>query len=245
MQMTPGQDAPAASGRAPLANADRETVLVVEDDPELRELYDLTLSQAGFRVFTAPDGQRGLESFETHAPSLILLDLGLGPDSIDGMEVCRRVRTAGGTPVIMLTGRADEADQLLGLHLGADDYLVKPISPRLLIARVEAVLRRTSRPGSPTGEVSEDGVRLDRVARTVHVHGAPVDLTRIQFDLLAALAEQPDRVITREELIQRVWGDDEDAEHRLDVHLSRLRSRITASGGPRIARVVRGVGFRY
>ncbi|QGF23073.1 response regulator transcription factor [Raineyella fluvialis] len=157
------------------------------------------------------------------------------------MEGCASAR------VPPLTSRADDIDQLIGFSTGADDYLVKPANPRLLLARVAAVLRRTDgrrRAQEPT-QVTLDGVRIDLERRSVTVNDTPVDLTRIQFDLLAVLAENPQRVLTRGQLVERVWGDWFGDDHHLDVHLSRLRQRISAAGGPRVAHAVRGVGFRF
>lgn len=222
-------------------------VLVVEDDPDLRELMTVTLTNSGYRTVEASDGETALEKFHAHAPHLVLLDISLGPHTIDGLEVCRRIRRDSDVPVVFLTTHGEDIDQIIGFSTGADDYLTKPVNHRLLLARIAAVLRRQDGSGRTT-EVTRmecEGVDIDLNARTVTVNGSLVDLTRIQFDLLAGLAENPTRVLTREQLIERVWGDWYGADHHLDVHLSRLRQRITAAGGPRVAHAVRGVGFRF
>ena len=224
-------------------------VLIVDDDPALRELYATTLTQAGYSVIEAADGQRAIDAARSGTPDLVLLDVGLGSRSIDGLEVCRRLRKESCLPIMLLTSRSEEADQLLGLFAGADDYLVKPVSLRLLPAKVATLLRRTApaavggAPAAPSTLASDDLV-IDLDGRTVSVAGTAVALTKIQFDLLAALAENPGRVLTREQLVERVWGDWFGDDHHLDVHLSRLRTKITDAGGPRVARAVRGVGFR-
>lgn len=222
-------------------------VLVVEDDPDLRELMTVTLTNSGHRTVEAADGESALAKFHAHAPNLVLLDISLGPHTIDGLEVCRRIRKNSDVPVIFLTTHGEDIDQIIGFSTGADDYLTKPVNYRLLLARISAVLRRQDGPGR-TVEVSRmtyGGVDIDLNARTVTVRDNLVDLTRIQFDLLAALAENPTRVLTREQLVERVWGEWYGNDHHLDVHLSRLRQRISAGDGPRVAHAVRGVGFRF
>lgn len=187
-----------------------------------------------------------MAQLHAQAPDLVLLDISLGPNSIDGLEVCRRIRRDSDAPVIFLTTHGEDIDQVLGFSMGADDYLTKPVNHRILLARIAAVLRRQEggRASEPTS-FARDDIQVDLIARSVTVKGNPVDLTRIQFDLLAALAEQPQRVLTREQLVERVWGGWFGTDHHLDVHLSRLRQRISKAGGPRIAHAVRGVGFRF
>ena len=222
-------------------------VLIVDDDPALRELYATTLTQAGYSVIEAADGQRAIDAARSGAPDLVLLDVGLGSRSIDGLEVCRRLRKESCLPIMLLTSRSEEADQLLGLFAGADDYLVKPVSLRLLPAKVATLLRRTAPVGAgpaAPATLASDYLVIDLDGRTVSVAGTAVALTKIQFDLLAALAENPGRVLTREQLVERVWGDWFGDDHHLDVHLSRLRAKITGAGGPRVAHALRGVGFR-
>ncbi|GAA4889146.1 response regulator transcription factor [Tessaracoccus lubricantis] len=221
-------------------------ILVVEDDPDLRELMTVSLANSGYRTVEAADGDSALERFHAHAPHLVLLDIALGPHSIDGLEVCRRIRRHSDVPVAFLTTHADPVDQIVGFSSGADDYVTKPVNHRLLLARIAAILRRVNgsgRTSDPT-ELTAEGIELDLVARTVRVKGTPVDLTRIQFDLLVPLVEEPRRVVTREQLVERVWGQWYGTDHHLDVHLSRLRQRIVEAGGPRVAHAVRGVGYR-
>lgn len=222
-------------------------VLVVEDDPDLRELMTVTLTNSGHRTVEACDGESALEKFHAHAPSLVLLDISLGAHTIDGLEVCRRIRRHSDVPVIFLTTHGEDIDQIVGFSTGADDYLTKPVNHRLLLARIAAVLRRQEGRGRTTevSRITHRGVDLDLGARTVSVGDQLVDLTRIQFDLLAALGENPTRVLTREQLVERVWGEWYGNDHHLDVHLSRLRQRIAAADGPRVAHAVRGVGFRF
>ncbi len=221
-------------------------VLVVDDDPHMRGLIGATLSEQGHTVREAATGEEAIEACRTQTPSLVVLDVNLGTDGIDGFEACRRIRRFSDVPVVFLTARQDDIDQVAGLSIGADDYLTKPVAPRVLAAHVDAVLRRESgRMERDAGPVYETpGLRIDMQSRTVTVGSTPVELTRIQFDLLAALAERPSRVLTREQLIERAWGNWFGADHHLDVHLSRLRARILEAGGPRVGCAVRGVGFR-
>lgn len=222
-------------------------ILIVEDDKDLRDLMTIALNGAGYRTITAATGEAALDLYHAQAPNLVVLDVNLGPKSIDGFEVCRRIRRHSDTPIMFLTTQSDEIDQLIGLTSGADNYVAKPISPRLLLAHVTALLRRaeTEQRVAEPSQLELDGVDIDLEARTVRVGGQNVDLTKIQFDLLAALAENPKRVLTREQLVERVWGDWYGDDHHLDVHLSRLRQRITEAGGPRVGHSVRGVGFRF
>ena len=222
-------------------------VLVVEDDPDLRELMTVTLTNSGYRTLEASDGETALEKFHTHAPHLVLLDISLGAHTIDGLEVCRRIRRNSDVPVVFLTTHGEDIDQIIGFSTGADDYLTKPVNHRLLLARLAAILRRQDGPGRTTEvtRLGHGGVDIDLNARTVTISEKLVDLTRIQFDLLAALAENPTRVLTREQLVERVWGEWYGNDHHLDVHLSRLRQRVSAAQGPRVAHAVRGVGFRF
>lgn len=223
-----------------------QLILLVEDDPDLRELVSLTLTSSGYRTVTAAEGETALAQLHAQAPDLVLLDISLGPNSIDGLEVCRRIRRDSDAPVIFLTTHGEDIDQVIGFSMGADDYLTKPVNHRILLARIAAVLRRRdgARASEPT-QFARDDILIDLVSRSVTVKDAQVDLTRIQFDLLAALAEQPQRVLTREQLVERVWGGWFGTDHHLDVHLSRLRQRIAQAGGPRVAHAVRGVGFRF
>ena len=222
-----------------------ERALVVDDAPEFRELVGSLLRKEGFAVETAADGARALDLARSFAPDVIVLDLGL--PGIDGVEVCRRLRTFTDAYVVMLTGRQEEIDKLIGLSVGADDYVTKPFSPRELVARIRAMLRRprAARPGAGRRLTLGDLV-IDTAAREVQVDGREVELTRIEFDLLSAMAERPRVALTREQLLLLVWGpgwfgDD----HVVDVHVSKLRQKLGDDpSAPRYVKTVRGVGYR-
>lgn len=222
-------------------------VLVVDDDDDLREVITAALSGSGYQTLEAANGEEALQRIQDYSPDLVLLDIALGPGSIDGLEVCRRIRLESDVPVIFLSNHSEDVDQILGFSAGADDYLGKPVHLRLLLARVGAILRRAEGVQRSTEPpvLTLDGLHIDVRARTVAVNEQHIDLTRIQFDLLVALARNPKRVLTREQLVERVWGDWFGDQHHLDVHLSRLRQRILDAGGPRVAHAVRGVGFRF
>ena len=268
------------------------TAVVVEDDADVRLLLAATLSQAGFTVHTAGSGADGVAAVREHAPAVVTLDLSL-PD-IDGFEVCRRIRAFSDAYVVMLTGRSEEIDTLLGLESGADDYLTKPFRPRELRARVEAMLRRPRRlgdgdlsaaPGAPVppvpaaqappasagqapatspaaaaaapsgqpAQVVHRGLRVDTAARMVDIDGTPVHLTRSEFDLLAALVAEPNRVLRKAELVRRLWGQDYDTGtpvldsdlRTVEVHMANLRRKLgDDAASPRFVVTVRGVGYR-
>jgi DNA-binding response OmpR family regulator len=227
-----------------------QSVLVVEDTDEIRELVRTVLAKAGFDVRAVSSGAECLDEVRRQPPDLIVLDLGL-PDA-DGTEICRQVRAETACYVLMLTARAEEVDLLIGLAVGADGYMAKPFSPRELVARVQAMLRfpRTAAP-APAAEVDESVRRfaeleVDEDSREVRVDGAVVDLTRTEFDLLAALASRPGRVLQRETLLREVWQTDWEGSVRLvEAHMSNLRRKLQAAGlsNPEI-RTVRGVGYR-
>jgi DNA-binding response OmpR family regulator len=216
-------------------------VLVVEDERPIADLVRLYLTREGFGVHVEHDGTGGLAAARRVRPVACVLDIGL--PGMDGTEICRRLRESGDwTPVIFLTARDDEVDRILGLELGADDYLTKPFSPRELVARIKAVLRRTGGPpeGSRAREVGP--VRLDAERRSVHAGGAPVNLTPTEFDLLAHLMNRPGRVYSREELLASVWGYAAHAGTRtVDVHIAQVRAKLGEYGG--MIRTVRGVGY--
>jgi DNA-binding response OmpR family regulator len=218
------------------------TVLVVEDDEDLRSLLVLALRESGYRAVEAEDGISALEGYHAARPDLVVLDIGLGP--MDGLEVCRRLRTFGNVPIIFLTSRADEVDQLVGLAAGADDYVTKPFSPKVLIARVGMVLRRGIGEAAAKTVFTFGPVVVDTDAREVVVDGQPIELTKTEFDVLAALVENPKRVIPREELVERVWGSWYGDDHVVEVHLSRMRTKIRKAGGPRVGVAIRGVGYK-
>lgn len=217
----------------------RGVVVVAEDDRSIAELERVYLTRAGFGVHVEADGTRAWDAISRLSPSVVILDIGL--PGIDGVELCRRMRANGDwTPVIFVTAQGEEVDRLVGLELGADDYLAKPFSPRELVARVKALVRRASL--SPTAPVLELGdVRLDPVRRTVIAGGMPVELTLKEFDLLQTLLEQPGRVFSRAQLLSAVWGQVEYASGRtVDVHVAQLRAKLA---GHSPIRTVRGVGY--
>lgn len=217
----------------------RGLVLVVEDEPAIRDLLRMYLSKAGFGVATAGTGEEALTLVATQHPVAVVLDVGL--PGIDGTEVCRRLRAGGDwTPVVFCTARDDEVDRVLGLELGADDYVTKPFSPRELVARVKAVVRRAAAPGGPA-LLRAGTVEVDREAHVVRVAGQPVDLTATEFDLLAHLMARPGRVFTRDELLSQVWGYAAALETRtVDVHVAQVRAKLGAASP---IRTVRGVGY--
>ncbi len=221
-------------------------VLVVEDEPDIRNLIVLHLSREGFRCRTAKSGPEALREARAATPDLVILDLML-PD-LDGLEVCRRLRSDAATatiPIIMLTAKADEVDRVVGLEMGADDYVVKPFSPKELIARVRAVLRR-ARPATEARVLRAGAVTIDPMRHQVDVAGTAVELTPKEFDLLRALVEAAGRVLSREQLLERVWGYTRggDIESRtVDVHVRRLRAKL-GDTGRRIA-TLKGVGYRF
>jgi len=220
-------------------------VLVVEDEPDIRRLVVLHLERDGFRCRTATNGPDALREAKTAVPDLVVLDLML--PELDGLEVCRRLRSDTSTaavPIIMLTAKSDEVDRVVGLEVGADDYVGKPFSPKELVARVRAVLRR-SRPHHAPRVLSAGPVALDPARHAVTLHGRAVELTPKEFDLLQALLEAAERVLSREHLLNRVWGyarADEIESRTVDVHVRRLRAKL-GDAGSRIA-TVKTVGYR-
>ena len=221
-------------------------VLVIEDEPDIRNLIVHHLARDGFRCRAVGSGADALARVKAVAPDLVILDLML--PGMDGLEVCRRLRaesTTAGVPIIMLTAKADEVDRVVGLELGADDYVVKPFSPKELVARVRAVLRR-ARPGEAARPLVAGVVSLDAARHQVTVAGQPVELTPKEFDLLHALLEASGRVLSREHLLNRVWGyahADEIESRTVDVHIRRLRAKLGAEER-RIA-TIKGVGYRF
>lgn len=219
------------------------TILVIDDEPEITEVVRRYLEQDGFRVVTAADGRAGLTAFQQEKPHLVLLDLML--PEVDGWEVARRIRAAGSTPIIMLTARGEEVDRLLGLGLGADDYITKPFSPREVVARVRAVLRRAGR--EPAADVLVVGdLTVDLGRMEVRRGQTVVTLTPTEFRLLAALARAPGRVFTRLQLIDQVHGHAfEGYERTIDAHIKNLRQKLEPDPHhPRYILTVHGAGYR-
>ncbi|MDE2417171.1 MAG: response regulator transcription factor [Burkholderiales bacterium] len=231
-------------------------LLMIEDDSRLAAMVAEYLTQNGFTVSHAPDGLSGLAQLgqppNGHIPDLVVLDLML-PD-IDGLEVCRRIRALplpiAQMPVLMLTAKGDPMDRIIGLEMGADDYLPKPFEPRELLARIRAVLRRrveTPAAATPGSQLRFGSLEIDRDARTVRVNGTACELTSYQFDLLAALAERAGRVLTRDQIMEAVRGRELEAFDRsIDVHMGRIRAAIEADAkDPKRILTVRGVGYVF
>ena len=218
--------------------------LVVDDALEFRELVGTVLRREGFAVELASDGPEAIETARTFAPEVVVLDIGL--PGMDGVEVCRRLRTFTDAYIVMLTGRQEEVDKLIGLSVGADDYVTKPFSPRELVARIRAMLRRPRAATMPAEVRRAGALEIDMGAREVKVDGAVVELTRIEFDLLAALSERARVTLTRGQLLERVWGPNWFGDdHVVDVHVSKLRQKLGDDArAPRHVRTVRGVGYR-
>jgi phosphate regulon transcriptional regulator PhoB len=224
----------------------RQEILVVEDEPDIRALVVLHLEREGFRCRTAASGPDALREAKARRPDLIVLDLML--PGLGGLEVCRRLRSdreTAGVPIIMLTAKADEVDRVVGLELGADDYVVKPFSPKELVARARAVLRR-ARPVEGASVLSAGPLSLDAARHVVTLDGHALVLTPKEFDLLHALLEAAGRVLSREHLLNHVWGyarADEIESRTVDVHIRRLRAKL-GDVGNRIA-TVKSVGYRF
>jgi DNA-binding response OmpR family regulator len=219
------------------------TILLVDDEDAVQKLLTYPLEHEGFRVLQARDGEEALRRFEAEHVDLVVLDLML--PKLDGLEVCRRLRTHSAVPIIMLTARDDELDKVVGLELGADDYITKPFSIREFRSRVRALLRRASL-NATDGErdvISVDGLSLDLAKRTVELDGRRIDLTYVEFELLRTLASKAGRVYSRQALLQSLWGDYAYREPRtIDVHVRHLREKLDDS---ELIQTVRGVGYRF
>jgi DNA-binding response OmpR family regulator len=223
-------------------------ILVVDDEPAMTDLLAYNLRAANYEVLVAADGRAALQLAREARPDLILLDLML--PEVDGLEVCRELRKSGDVPVIMITARGEETDRVVGLELGADDYVCKPFSVRELMARIKAVLRRRESGGKDSGESGilrgKGGLRLDPSSRVVAVEGVALALTRLEFDLLFLLLSNAGRVLTREQLLQQAWGYDFAGDTRtVDSAIKRLRAKLrAASRETDCVESVRGVGYR-
>jgi two-component system alkaline phosphatase synthesis response regulator PhoP len=232
-----------------------QTILLVDDEPEIIRIARGYLEQAGYRVHPASTGREALSLFQRERPDLIVLDLNLpapaGEQPLDGLDVARAIRqtpgAAGATPIIMLTARVEETDRIIGLELGADDYVTKPFSPRELVARVRAVLRRGALPGgSPETQIEAGPLSIFPERHEVTVAGEPVELTPTEFTLLHAMATAPGRVFTREQLLRTLGPDYAGLERTVDSHIKNLRARLEEdTRDPRFILTVFGVGYKF
>lgn len=224
-------------------------ILIVDDEPNLVDLLRDYLSREGYEITTAEDGPEAVEAARRLDPALIVLDVML--PGMDGIEVCRQIRRFSDSYILMLTARTEEIDKIIGLSVGADDYVTKPFSPREVVARVKALLRRPRARGQEEPPLAEavplrvGELVIDEAAHTVTLGGTPVPLTAREFALLATLARHPRRVFTRAQLLEQVWGDDYYDDHVVDVHIGNLRKKLEVDvAHPRYIATVRGVGYR-
>jgi DNA-binding response OmpR family regulator len=218
-----------------------KTVLVVDDERNIVELVRLYLEKEGFNVVAASDGEQALVQYERTGPDLVVLDLML--PKMDGFEVCRELRRRGDVPILMLTARSEDVDAIVGLELGADDYVTKPFNPRALVARVKAILRRTDATARGGRPIQVGELRIDPRRREASVGDRQLDLRAREFDLLAALARDPGVVLSRDALLEDVWGTDFPGETRtVDVHVAEVRKKL-GGAGPQVE-TVRGIGYR-
>jgi two-component system, OmpR family, response regulator len=228
---------------------DASTILLVDDEESVQRLLAYPLEREGFRVVQARDGQEALDRFAAHQIDLVVLDVML--PRLDGLEVCKRLRAESNVPIIMLTARDDELDKVLGLELGADDYITKPFSIREFRSRVRALLRRAANPPRPGPDEDEliavDGLKIDLGRRSVEVRHVPVQLTYVEFELLRTMASHPGRVYSRRMLLEALWGGADYREPRtIDVHVRHLREKLERDPRePEYILTVRGVGYRF
>jgi DNA-binding response OmpR family regulator len=228
--------------------ANSATILLVDDEDAVQKLLTYPLERDGYRVVQARDGEEALRRFAEEHVDLVVLDVML--PRLDGLEVCKRLRSSSFVPIIMLTARDDEVDKVIGLELGADDYITKPFSIREFRSRVRAALRRASAPRHDSRDpepISIDGLVIDPARRTVEIDGAPVLLTYVEFELLRTLAARPGRVHTRQALLEAVWGGADYRDPRtIDVHVRHLREKLERDPSePEYILTVRGVGYRF
>ncbi len=220
-------------------------ILVVDDERTITDLLEYNLQRNGYRVVVAHDGRQALRLAQVEQPDLVILDLML--PGLDGLEVCRALQRRGSVPIIMLTARDEEVDRVVGLELGADDYVTKPFSVRELMARVKAVLRRTASDDANIGDMHRVGLlEIDTLARKAKIEGDSLPLTQLEFDLLETLVRHADQVLSRQQLLDQVWGYDYYGDTRaVDSAIKRLRAKLQAAGGdPRIITTIRGIGYR-
>jgi DNA-binding response OmpR family regulator len=228
---------------------DTATILLVDDEDAVQKLLAYPLEHEGFRVLQARDGEEALARFAAEHVDLVVLDIML--PKLDGLEVCKRLRSQSTVPIMMLTARDDEMDKVVGLELGADDYITKPFSIREFRSRVRALLRRAATPPHVDGDrdavIEVEGLRIDAARRSVEVRGEPAQLTYVEFELLRTMAARPGRVFTRQMLLEALWGDSAYREPRtIDVHVRHLREKLEQDPGePEFILTVRGVGYRF
>jgi DNA-binding response OmpR family regulator len=227
---------------------DPSTILLVDDEDSVQKLLTFPLERDGFRVLQARDGEEALAKFAGERVDLVVLDIML--PKLDGLEVCKRLRAKSSVPIIMLTARDDELDKVLGLELGADDYITKPFSIREFRSRIRALLRRAAAPRHDPRQddvIVNDGIRIDLARRTVEANGRQIQLTYVEFELLRILAANPGRVYTRQMLLEALWGGSEYREPRtIDVHVRHLREKLEEDPSePELIFTVRGVGYRF
>ena len=218
-------------------------ILVIDDEPSITRLVSAYLQPEGYTVYTAADGEAGLQAARAYKPELVLLDIML--PGMDGLELLTRLRRESNVYVILLTAKTEETDKIVGLSVGADDYVTKPFSPRELVARIKAALRRLQSGSGPAsgGVLSFRRIRIDLDSRQVWVDDQAIELTAMEFDLLKALAEYPGRVFSREQLLEKVWGHEYYGEIRVvDVHIGHIRQKL---GDENLIATVRGVGYRF
>jgi DNA-binding response OmpR family regulator len=221
------------------------SLLLVEDDPSIRMAIELALTRQGHQVATASTGEQALELWQTQRPELVVLDVML--PGIDGFEICRRIRRTDQVPIILLTARSDDIDVVVGLESGADDYVVKPVQPRVLDARIRAVLRRHGNSAPEAGDTAVFGdLVVDRAAMTVTRAGVPISLTPTELKLLVELSRRPGQALSRQQLLRLVWDHDYLGDSRLvDACVQRLRAKVeVVPSDPRLIRTVRGIGYR-
>ena len=220
-------------------------ILLVDDEPSIQKMLVHALEREGFQVNAVGAGEAALEAFDSYEPHLIILDIML--PKLDGTEVCRRIRSQSDVPIIMLTAKDDEIDRVVGLELGADDYVTKPFAVRELVARVRAIMRRVSVPtGQRQDELNYDSLKIHLPSRRVAVDDEDVDLTYTEFELLVTLASNPGRVFSRSTLLTRVWGDEFRDERTVDVHIRHLREKIERDPrNPEFIHTARGVGYVF
>jgi two-component system, OmpR family, response regulator len=219
------------------------TLLIVDDDPQIRDVLRIALGTAGFRLTEAADGALALRSVAQTPPDLIILDVGL--PEMDGFEVCRRIRRTSAVPILFLTAQDDEIDRVVGLELGADDYVTKPFSPRELVARVRAILKRAQGPQAQGQAIARGVLSVDRTRHLATVRGEPVALTAREMELLARLMARPDHVMPRPQLVDAIWGHNVNVSDRtVDSHLRNLRAKLADAGCPDAIDTLHGVGIR-